>query len=64
MRLSLSEVATLKWGQIDFKSGTIYVKRVKNGTPSVQPLYGDEMRALRKIQRDYPACPYVFELKG
>jgi integrase len=59
--LRLSEAASLKWEQIDFKGGTIYVKRVKNGTPSVQPLYGDEIRALRKIQRDYPACPYVFE---
>ena len=59
--LRLSEVAALRWEQIDFKGGTIYVKRVKNGTPSTQPLYGDEIRALRKLQRDYPASPYVFQ---
>ena len=59
--LRLSEVASLRWEQIDFNGGTIYVKRVKNGTPSIQPLYGDEIRALRKLQRDYPASPYVFQ---
>ncbi len=59
--LRLSEAAALRWEQIDFKGGTIYVKRVKHGTPSIQPLYGDEIRALRKLQRDYPSSPYVFQ---
>ena len=57
----LSEAAALRWTQIDFQGGTIYVKRVKNGTPSIQPLYADEIRALRKLQRDYLASPYVFQ---
>ncbi|MEB3119750.1 MAG: tyrosine-type recombinase/integrase [Snowella sp.] len=30
-------------------------------TPSTHPLYGDEIRALRKLQRDYPRCPFVFQ---
>ena len=51
----------LRWEQIDFSGGTIYVKRVKQGTPSTQPIYGDEIRALRKLQRDYPISPYVFQ---
>lgn len=59
--LRVSEVAALRWEQIDFSQGTIYVKRVKHGTPSTQPIYGDEMRALRKLQRDYPLSPYVFQ---
>lgn len=59
--LRVVEATALRWEQIDFSSGTIYVKRVKKGTPSVQPLYGDEMRSLRKLQRDYPASPYVFQ---
>ncbi len=46
--------------QIDFNAGTIYVKRVKKGIHSVQPLYGEEMRSLRKLQRDYPLSLYVF----
>ncbi len=59
--LRLSEAAALRWEQIDFKGGTIYVKRVKHGTPSTQPLYGEEIRALRKLQRDYPDSAYVFQ---
>ena len=49
----VSEVAGLRWEQIDSSSRTIYVKRVKQETPSTQPIYGDEIRALRKLQRDY-----------
>lgn len=52
--LRVAEAIALRWEQIDFSGGTIYVKRVKKGTPSVQPLYGDEIRSLRKLQRDYP----------
>lgn len=59
--LRVAEATALRWEQIDFSGGTIYVKRVKKGTPSVQPLYGDEVRSLRKLQRDYPASPYVFQ---
>ncbi|WP_211178445.1 MULTISPECIES: hypothetical protein [Brasilonema] len=47
--------------QIDWNSGTIYVKQVKKGTPSIYRLYSEEIRALRKLQRDYPASPYVFQ---
>ncbi len=59
--LRVSEIAALRWEQIDFSAGTIYVKRVKKGIHSVQPLYGDEIRSLRKLQRDYPPSPYVFQ---
>jgi integrase len=59
--LRVAEVASLRWEQIDWNGGTIYVKRVKKGTPSVQPLYADEIRSLRKLQRDYPPTPYVFQ---
>lgn len=59
--LRLSEAASLKWEQIDFSGGTIHIRRVKKGTPSTQPLYGDELRSLRRLQRDYPSSPYVFQ---
>lgn len=59
--LRVSEAAALKWEQIDFCSGTIYVRRVKKGTPSTQPIYADEIRALRRLLRDYPLSPYVFQ---
>lgn len=59
--LRVAEAASLRWEQIDFNAGTIYVKRVKKGTPSTHPLYSEEIRSLRKLQRDYPASPYVFQ---
>ncbi|WP_292705482.1 tyrosine-type recombinase/integrase [Nostoc sp. NMS2] len=59
--LRVAEVASLRWEQIDWNGGTIYVKRVKKGTPSVQPLSGLEIRSLRQLQRDYPASPYIFQ---
>lgn len=59
--LRVSEATILRWEQIDFSGGTIHVKRVKQGTPSTQPIYGDEIRALRKLQRDYSTSPYVFQ---
>ena len=40
--------------------GRLHVYRVKNGIPSVHPIRGDEMRALRKLRRDYPKDAYVF----
>jgi site-specific recombinase XerD len=36
------------------------VRRAKNGKPSVHPLRGDELRALRELQRD-AKTPFVFE---
>ena len=59
--LRVDESASLKWEQIDFASGNIHVRRIKRGTPSTQPLSGDEMRALRKLQREYPASPFIFQ---
>jgi site-specific recombinase XerD len=59
--LRVAEVASLLPSQIDWNGGTIYVKRVKKGTPSTHPLYSEEIRSLRKLQRDYPASPYVFQ---
>jgi integrase len=35
--LRVSEVASLKWQQIDLDSGLISVNRLKNGIDSVQP---------------------------
>ena len=38
----------------------LHVRRVKNGTPSTHPLLGDELRALRRLQRESPPSPFVF----
>jgi integrase len=33
-----AELVNLRWGQIDFASGTLHVRRVKRGTPSTHPI--------------------------
>jgi type 1 fimbriae regulatory protein FimB/type 1 fimbriae regulatory protein FimE len=38
----------------------LHVRRVKNGTPSTHPLRGDELRALRRLQRESEPSPFVF----
>jgi type 1 fimbriae regulatory protein FimB/type 1 fimbriae regulatory protein FimE len=58
--LRVSELVALRWDQFDLKAGTMHVARLKNGRPSVHPVRGPELRALRRLRRDYPAGPYVF----
>ncbi len=55
-----SEVADLRWDQVNFDSAVLHVRRVKQGTPSVHPLSGSEMRALRRLQRENERSPFVF----
>ena len=64
--LRVSELVSLRWDQIDLKQGLLHVNRVKNGMASTHPVRGPEIRALRKLQREYPDTPYVFvtERKG
>ncbi len=42
------------------KEATFHVNRRKNGIPSIHPLHAPELRALKKLARDYPDTPYVF----
>lgn len=58
--LRVTELVSMRWEQIDLKQGLMHVNRLKQGTPSVHPLRGPELRALRRLQRDYPMMPYVF----
>ena len=58
--LRVSELVALRWEQIDFTSGTIYISRLKNGVSSTHPLRGVELRALRQLQRRYPDTNYLF----
>jgi len=56
----VSEVIAWRRDQVDLEQGLLHVNRLKNGTPSVHPLRGPEIRSLRKLFRDYPDSPYVF----
>jgi integrase len=58
--LRVAEVVDLRWSQVDLDNARLHVRRVKNGDPSVHPLKGDEMRALRKLKRDDGNAEYVF----
>jgi integrase len=58
--LRAAEVVDLRWEQIDFKSATLHVRRVKNGTPATHPLTGRELRALRRHQREAAPSAFVF----
>jgi len=59
--LRVSELVDLRWDQIDFNHGNLAVRRVKQGSPSTHPIRGDELRALRKLQREQdPKSPFVF----
>jgi type 1 fimbriae regulatory protein FimB/type 1 fimbriae regulatory protein FimE len=58
--LRAAELVDLRWEQIDFTAATLHVRRLKKGTPATHPLRGDEMRALRKLQRESAASPFVF----
>jgi type 1 fimbriae regulatory protein FimB/type 1 fimbriae regulatory protein FimE len=64
--LRVSELASLRWDQVDLAQGLLHVRRLKNGNPSTHPLQGPTIRALRRLRREYPASPYVFttERKG
>ena len=59
--LRVSELVDLRWDQIDFDRATLAVRRVKQGSPSTHPIQGDELRALRRLQREQePKSPFVF----
>lgn len=58
--LRVGELVGLRWEQIDLEGAVIHVRRAKRGTPSVQPLAGVELRALRPLRRANPRSPYVF----
>ena len=59
--LRASELVDLRWDQVEFQTGTLHVRRVKQGSPSAHPILGDELRALRRLQREQnPISAFVF----
>ena len=58
--LRVSELVSLRWDQVDLKQGLLHVRRAKNGVDSTHPLRGTELRALKRMERDYERSPYVF----
>lgn len=58
--LRVGEVIDLKWDQVTFSTAKLHVNRLKNGDSSVHVIEGDELRALRKLKRDYPDSQFLF----
>jgi len=58
--LRVSELVDLKWDQVDLAAGRLHVNRLKNGNPATHYLEGDEIRALRRLRREYPDSPFLF----
>jgi site-specific recombinase XerD len=60
--LRASELTDLRWDQVHKRTATLHVRRVKQGTPSTHPILGDELRALRRLQREQdPKSPCIFK---
>ncbi len=59
--LRVSELIDLRWDQVGFETANLHVRRAKRGTPATHPIMGDELRALRRLQREQsPTSPFVF----
>jgi integrase len=59
--LRAAELVQLRWDAVDFNHARLHVSRAKNGSASVHPLTGREVRALRRLQRDQePESAFVF----
>jgi len=54
----VSELVALRWEQVDFTSGLLHVRRAKRGT--THPVQADELRALRRLMREWPSSSYIF----
>ena len=58
--LRASELVDLRWDQIDFDRARCSPPG-QEGTPATHPIRGDELRALRRLQREQdPRSPFVF----
>lgn len=59
--LRAAELVDLRWDQVDFAAANLHVRRVKRGSPATHPILGDEIRALRRLQREQEATsPFIF----
>ena len=50
--LRCGEAASIEWPDIDLDDGRIYIRRLKGSRSGEHPLNGDEIRALRRLQRE------------
>jgi type 1 fimbriae regulatory protein FimE len=58
--LRVSELTNMRWEQLDLKLGLFHVHRQKHGVDNDHPLMPDELRALKRMERDRKGGMYVF----
>jgi len=58
--LRVSELVGLLWSDIDFTTGRIHLRRAKGSNDGVHVVQGDELRMLKKLQRDSGNSHYMF----
>ena len=59
--LRVSELVGLEWSQVDWNAGHMHVRRLKGSTDAVHPIRGDELRTLRRLQREQePRSSFMF----
>ena len=58
--LRAAEVCRLTWEQVVFAHGLLHERSVKSGMPSVHPMGGGEVRALRALKREDSEGRFVF----
>jgi type 1 fimbriae regulatory protein FimB/type 1 fimbriae regulatory protein FimE len=56
----ISELVGLKWSDVDFSRAAIRCARVKKSETNNHPISGEELRALRQLQRAYPDSQWLF----
>jgi integrase len=57
--LRVSELVDLRWDQVEFRTGTLHVRRVKQGTPSTHPILGGKLSWPSKRSRTCSGTPVV-----
>ena len=57
--LRASELCDLQWSQVELATGRLHIRRAKNGSRSVHRMEGDEIRALRRLQREQGLSSHV-----
>jgi type 1 fimbriae regulatory protein FimB/type 1 fimbriae regulatory protein FimE len=58
--LKVGELTGLRWSKVDFERKLLRFARLRKDVPSTHPLLSDELKALRRLRRDYPAGAWLF----
>ena len=59
--LRVNEALRLRWSDVDFETARLHVKRMKHGNDSVQPIYPEELKLLKKYKKETKhQTPWIF----